>query len=191
MLGFQMLGFQTLRFQILGFWNGLSCFVAALWSHHGLNPKPIVRWVCQVFLWVFLCHVNKIPQTTALHAVLLESSWWVGMHQLGLRLFPATRWKLLIIESFSQWKLSKIKTENCIGIWGRYWYCWKALNNSDLIEFISLFLELKCGRYWFCSGFCCWKFKQITKIGFGKKNQLNPQCVHTWANKIGYISSSW
>jgi hypothetical protein len=30
----------------------------------------------------------------------------------------------------------------------------------------------------FLSGFCCWKFKQIAKNGFGWKNQLRPQCVH-------------
>jgi hypothetical protein len=36
---------------------------------------------------------------------------------LGLRLFGATCGKLLIIEPFSQWKLNKIETENCIGIW--------------------------------------------------------------------------
>jgi hypothetical protein len=27
-------------------------------------------------------------------------------------------WKLLIVELFSQQKLNKIKTENCIEIWG-------------------------------------------------------------------------
>ncbi len=66
------------------------------------------------------CH-SEISQTTALHAVLLvslESSWWVGVHRLGLRLFGATVLKLLIIEPFSQWKLNKIQTENCIGIFG-------------------------------------------------------------------------
>jgi hypothetical protein len=37
-------------------------------------------------------------------------------------------------------------------------------------------------------GFGFWKFKKIAKIGFGRKNQLSPQCVHTWANGIGYIN---
>jgi hypothetical protein len=41
-------------------------------------------------------------------------------------------WKLLIIESFSQWKLNKIETENYIGKGFR-----KALDESNLIEFIS------------------------------------------------------
>jgi hypothetical protein len=52
------------------------------------------------------------------------------------------------------------------------------LGESDLIEFISQFSELRCARYWFLSGFCCWKFKQIANIGFGRNNQLSPQCVH-------------
>ncbi len=30
----------------------------------------------------------------------------------------------------------------------------------------------------FLSGFCCWKFKQIAKFGFGRKNQLSPQCIY-------------
>jgi hypothetical protein len=31
----------------------------------------------------------------------------------------------------------------------------------------------------FWSGFCCWKFKKIAKIGFGRKNQFEPSmCSH-------------
>jgi hypothetical protein len=55
-------------------------------------------------------------------------------------------WKLLIIEPFSQLK-NKIETENCIGIWGHSWFCWKARSKLDLIEFISQFSELRCERY--------------------------------------------
>jgi hypothetical protein len=57
-----------------------------------------------------LCHI----------LVSLESSGWVRVHWLGLRLFEAMVWKLLIIEPFSQWKLNKIKTENGIGILGLF-----------------------------------------------------------------------
>jgi hypothetical protein len=32
-----------------------------------------------------------------------------------------------------------IETENCIGIWAFSWCCWKALRDSDLVEFISQF----------------------------------------------------
>ncbi len=84
----------------------------------------------------------------------LESSWWVG----GVHRLYCKGWKLsLIIEPFFHWKLNKIKTENCIGIWGVYccsWFCWKALGEWDLMEFISQFSELRCERYWFLSGFC-------------------------------------
>ncbi len=118
--------------------------------------------------------------------------WWVLVHA-----GPATRvWDCLDLWCGSYWllnhflniKLNKIKTENFTGIWGHSWCCWKALGNSDLIEFISQFSELRCERYCFLSGFCCWKFKKIAKIGFGRKNQLSPQYVHTWANGAGYTS---
>jgi hypothetical protein len=42
----------------------------------------------------------------------------IGVQPLGLRLFWALVWKLLIIEPFLQWKLNKIEMQNCIGIWG-------------------------------------------------------------------------
>jgi hypothetical protein len=64
----------------------------------------------------------------------------------------------------------------------------KALGESNLIEFISQISELRCGIYEFFSGFCCWKFFLISKIVFGRKNQLSPQCVHTWANGTRYTS---
>jgi hypothetical protein len=50
------------------------------------------------------CHA-AIFQTKVLHAALLvssESSRRVRVNQLGLKLFGATEWKLLIIESFFQ-----------------------------------------------------------------------------------------
>jgi hypothetical protein len=57
-------------------------------------------------------------------------------------------WKLLITELFSQCELNEIETENCTGIWKRCsWCCWKALKESDLIEFISQFSEIRDGRY--------------------------------------------
>jgi len=131
-------------------------------------------------LFCFVCHV-EIFQIIVLHIALLvslESCQWVGVHWFGLRFFGAMVWKLLIIEPFSPWKLNKIETENYIGIWRSSWCCWKALDESDLIEFISQFSELRCKRYWFSNKFCCWKLKQITKIGFRWKNHLSPQCVH-------------
>ncbi len=125
---------------------------------------------------------DLLNHSTSCHSLgIFRKLWWVGVHWLGLRPFGAIVWKLLLIEPFSQWKLNRIETENCIGILG---HSWKALGKSDFIDFISQFSELRCGRYWFVSGFCCWKFKQITKIELGRKIQLSPQCVHTWANTI-------
>ncbi len=121
-------------------------------------------------------------------SISLKSSRWVGVQGLVLRLFGAMVCKLLIIEPFSQWKINKVKIENYITIWGCSWCCPNALDEADLLEFISQFSELRCERDWFLSGFCCWKFKQIAKIGFGRKNQLSPQYVHTWANSTSYSS---
>ncbi len=122
-------------------------------------------------LFVLFCH-NGISQTRMFHVaflVFLESFWRLGVHQLGLKLFGTMTWKLLNIEPFFQWKLSKLKTKNCIEIWGHLWCCWKTLGEIDLITCISQFLELRCERHWFLSGFCCWKFKQLQK-SVGKKN---------------------
>jgi hypothetical protein len=110
---------------------------------------------------------------------------------LSLKLFGTMVWKLLIIEPFSQWKLNKIKIENFIGIWKHSWCSWKALQKPGLIEFISKKSELSCWRYWFLSEFCCWKFKQIAKIGFGRKNQLTPQYVHTAKKFKNSIIKMW
>jgi hypothetical protein len=89
------------------------------------RKQPDIYLWSKVSLFCF-CH-SEISQTTTAHHVALLVSWessrWLGVHRLGLRLFGATVWKLLIIESFSQWKLNKIKIENYIGIWGHSCCC--------------------------------------------------------------------
>ncbi len=47
--------------------------------------------------------------------VFLESSPWIGVEHLGLRLFGAMVWKPLTTEPFFEWKLNKIKIQNYIG----------------------------------------------------------------------------
>jgi hypothetical protein len=64
---------------------------------------------------------------------------------------------------------------------GCSWWFWKALGESDLIEFISQFSELMCGRYWFFSGFCCWKFKKIYKNWVWKEKSVEPT---EWATLV-------
>ncbi len=97
-------------------------------------------------------------------------------------------WKLLIIQSFSEWKLKKNQNWKLHWNLGDFQVLFNALGESNLIESISQFSELSCGRYEFFSGFCCWKFLLISKIGFGRKIQVSPQCVHTWANDVRYTS---
>jgi hypothetical protein len=115
-------------------------------SRFGQILSEIMVWV--IYLWSkvawFVLFCPEISQTSMFHAVLLissESFLWVEVHQHGWRLFRAMVWRLLIIESFSQWKLNKIKMKNCTEIWGHSWCCWKALEESDLIEFNSQFSE--------------------------------------------------
>jgi len=100
-----------------------------------------------VVCFVLSCQA-EISQTMVFHAaflVSLESSWCVrGALTWCLRLFEATVWKLLIIEPFSQWKLIKIETENCIGI---LW--WKSLGKSDLLQFISQIFRAKVWKIFF------------------------------------------
>jgi hypothetical protein len=58
------------------------------------------------------------------------------VHRLGLRLFGAMVWRLLIIEPFFNENLQKSKKQKQIGIWGHS-CCWKYLGESNLLEFIS------------------------------------------------------
>ncbi len=144
-------------------------------TSHSLLTRQYKRYICRTFKlkWAdlsmkqdsslhFVCH-TEISQITTLHALGIFGKVLMSrVHWLGLRVFGAMVRKLLIIEPFSQWKYNKIKITNFIGIWGCYWCCWKALSKvtrsfkpqSDLIEFISQFSKLRCGRCWFLSGFC-------------------------------------
>ncbi len=97
-------------------------------------------------------------------------------------------WKLFIVEPFFLMKLTKIKNEICIGIWKHSWCCWKAIRVLNLIEFISEISKLRCGNIDFFIRFVVGNSNKLQKIGFEKKNQLSPQCVHTWANGLGYTS---
>jgi hypothetical protein len=153
-------------------------------------------WVACFVLFCFVLFVtprdlsNHGTSCCALLVSSESSQWLVGVHWLGLRLFGATVQKLLIIEPFFQSKSNQNQNQNYKLYWNlRVFFISleSSERESDLLKFISQFLEPRCERYWFLSGFCCWKFKQITKIGFeplnfGQKNQLSPQHVHTWAN---------
>ncbi len=170
------------------------------------EPKPQIFTLFACYLWKALDERGP-TQTTNLHIVCLlslESSWWVGSNPnhksshcllaiFGKLLMSrgVVTWWFATLWSYGveaiNWLLNHFLNENYMNLklktlWnfgGHSWCCWKALCESDLIEFVSQFSELRCGRYWFLNGFCCWKFKQIAKLnGFGRKNQLSPQCVH-------------
>jgi hypothetical protein len=150
------------------------------------QPKKIYVWsnvVCFVLLhW----DLPSIDNASCCVLGIFGSPRFVGVHQLDLRLFGTMVWKLWIIESFSQWKLNKIKIENNIEIWGCYECCWKAFDEwdleSELIEFSSHFLELSVEDIDFWVDSVAENSNKLPKIGFGRKNQLSFQCVHTWAN---------
>jgi hypothetical protein len=140
--------FHTVKY--LNFHN--SSF--ALRDLFNVNGKDTVWHITCFVLFCFCC--LEISQTCmVLHVALLvlslESSQKVRVHWLSLRVFGATVWKLLIIAPFFEWKLNKIETENSIGICVRYWCRREAFGKSDLVEFVSQFSELRCGRYWFLS----------------------------------------
>jgi hypothetical protein len=152
------------------------------------NVTTLQNWKkkhTRIYLWskvvCFVCHV-EISQPMVLHAMLLVSSkisQWIEVHRLGLRLFGATMWKPLIIEPFFEWKLIKIKTENTTRIWKLSWCYWKPLSKSDLIEFISQFPQLRCERYWFLRGFCCWEIQTNCKNWVWKEKSVEPsRCSH-------------
>jgi hypothetical protein len=140
-----------------------------------------------LFCFVLFRH-DDISQTMVLHVVLLvslESSRWVGS---DAPTWFETIWSCYGVEAIEYWTIFLMKTKSNQKSETVYWNwevflvnCWKALGESNLIEFISQFSELRCGRCWFLSGFCCWKFKQIAKIlDLGRKNRLKPSsmCSH-------------
>jgi hypothetical protein len=115
---------------------------------HGLLTKLIDLWgKGSLFCFVML----GAPESPW---CFMSCSWYFqkALDELGAPTWFETVWSYgvkvyWLLNHFL--KIVKIKTEKCIGIWGRSWCCWKALGESNLIEFISQFLKLMCERYWF------------------------------------------
>jgi hypothetical protein len=119
-------------------WSKVVCFVLFLsWDLPSHGAPCDTHYIFETLFNV------EISQATTLHVVLIVSSkhfWWqLKVHQLGLRLFGISVWKLLIIEPFSQWKLNKIKIENCVLEFEGVVEKALTLINSNLINFISQF----------------------------------------------------
>jgi hypothetical protein len=84
-----------------------------------------------------------------------------------------------LLNHFFPWKLN-IKLKNCIGIWGCSWYCWKS---PWQVKFNRVYFTIFRAKMWkiliFWVNFVALEFKQIAKIGFGRKIQLSPSmCSH-------------
>ncbi len=131
-------------------------------------------------MFCFVCHA-EISQTRVLHLALCVSSesfqWVVGVHWFGLRMFGIMMYKLLIIEPFSHRNEKKSKLR-IVWEFGCVLRVIRKLSLSlDLFKFISQFSELRCGKYWFFGGFCCWKFKQIIK-NWVWKGKISWSCSH-------------
>ncbi len=160
--------------------------------------------------FVLLCH-SEISQTTACFAVCSWYLWkairWVGLHPLGLRLFGATVWKLLIIESFFQWILNKFQTEN---LHWNFEVFLVLLESDRQITFNSVYFTIFKAKVWriftfFFIDFVTGNSNQLQKLGlegkfswalnvftfsnleiFNSENLKNKECVHTWTNSSGY-----
>ncbi len=137
------------------------------------------------------CFSSELSWIMVLHATILvslESSWWVRVQQLGLRLFGAMMWKLLIIEPFCEWKLNKIKTESSIDIWGVL----DVKESHRQVGFNRVYFTIFRAKVWKILTFewilLLKNSNKSQKLGFRRKNQLSSQCVHTWANNIGYTN---
>jgi hypothetical protein len=95
---------------------------------------------------------NEEGATNILHNV----SWYVlgifgkllmsRVHQLGLRLFGATVWKLLIIKQVIQWKLNKIKIESYIVIWGHQFLLF--LESPLWVRFSKVYFTIFRSKMW-------------------------------------------
>jgi hypothetical protein len=110
--------------------------------------KELIVYKLDINLWSKVVCFVMFRSPKPKHAMLLvslESSRWIWVHWLRLRLFGAMLWKLLIIEPFSPWKINKIETENYIGIWGHSWCYWKALGQ---VRFNRVYYTIFRAKVW-------------------------------------------
>jgi hypothetical protein len=132
----------------------LSCGSQPQLSHNGFPIK------CQ------------ISQTMVLHAtplITLKSSESEWVHPLGLGLLGAMVWKLLIIKPFFQWKRNKNQNWKLYLNFGAFLV---LLESPWRLTFNRVYFTIFRAQVWkisFLSGFCCWKFKQIAKMGLRGK----------------------
>ncbi len=125
-------------------------------------------------------------------------------------------WECLELQCGSYRLLNHFLNENSKeNIWKKpYWKLGMflvLLESPWQVRFNRVYFTIFRAKVWkilIFSEFCCWKFKQIEKLEFGRKNQCwthnvftflnleifnsenlkNKECVHTWANGTSYIS---
>ncbi len=120
---------------------------------------------CDIYVWskvvcfVLFCFTLRRPKPQCFMPLLVSlerlfdewgaPTWFQSVQNYSV--------KLSIIEPFSQWKLYKNKTEfqGVLDFLGKPSASWII---------ISQFSELRCEGYWFLSGFCRWRSKQIAKF---------------------------
>jgi hypothetical protein len=72
---------------------------------------------CFVLFCFVLPHWDLPNHDASCHNLgIFENLSMSRVHQLGLRLFEDTVWKLLIIKPWFPWNLNKIKTEHCMDL---------------------------------------------------------------------------
>ncbi len=125
-------------------------------------------------LFCFVYH-GQISQTTTLHVVLLVFSksgaltWFETIRSYNAKYIDY--WTIFSMKIEKNWN------------WNLY-YNFGAflviLESHWKLRFNRVYFTIFKAKVWkiLSFEFCCWKFKQIGKIGFGRKNQLSPQHVH-------------
>jgi hypothetical protein len=88
-------------------WRKATFFVLSLWyfPNHG------------VLGYVMECIIKKFSMNRG------APTWFI--------MFGTIMWNLFIIAPFFHWIFWKNKIENYIGIWGHFWYCWKAFTKFE------------------------------------------------------------
>ncbi len=125
-----------------------------------INRKSIYN---QIYLWnkvvCFILSCWDLPNHGAsCHALgIFKKLSMNGVHQLGLRLFGSMVRKLLLLNHFFN------------GIWVHSWCCWKSLDKSNLIKFISQFHSQGVEDINFLSGFCFGNSNKLSKLGLEGK----------------------
>jgi hypothetical protein len=142
------------------FINGVTCAI-----EHILH---------NIYLW------SKVVSFVLSHWNLSNASWCVlGIFEKLLmsrctNLVGAMVWKLLMIEPFFQLKWIKSKLKKLLEFG-----C--VLGVLDLIEFISLFFELRCGWYWSLKKNLLLEIQTICKYWVWKEKSVEPSmCSHCW-----------